>query len=240
MQILQWAVAIPISYLTYNNIIVTKKNLFPDLQTIGNELWFIILLFLYATFNNIRLSEEATRRRKLNYLTHVYKKYSRKYSQIIKKKLKTSQLEILIYAIMIYEAFARPKIFRILENLFFPFNVKTLGIMQIETNKKISDKESVQRAIDKIKKDYKDALKINKPKRLKKRRGSSVLHDSEYTERQVLYDTVAKYNKDEDYIDEVMQLYDQIKKRILRQKIKRGQARKYPIYEFTCLSPFFT
>ncbi len=211
MQVIQWIVAIPLSYITYNKIISTKQNLFPDLNTMGNELWLIIILFLYATFNNIRTSEEGTRKRKLRYLKSVYRKYHESFSEIIKSKELTNNLEILVYSIMIYEAFGRPKIFRIMEDIF-PSKAKTLGIMQVEADKRISDEESIEIAIDKINKDYviaKEKSSNEFKESLAKFNPGGV---DDLIEYYALRDTIARYNRDDDYISEVMDLYGQLKK----------------------------
>jgi hypothetical protein len=58
--------------LAFRYLIVPKRPLFPDLDHIGNELWVILALFLYATFNNIRVSTNRSARRKNRYLQSRY------------------------------------------------------------------------------------------------------------------------------------------------------------------------
>lgn len=68
----------------------------------------------------------------------------------------------LIYAVMIYEDFNRPKHLRRIENLFMhilPYKRKlTLGIMQVTTDKPLTDEESILFAVDRLLKVYKAAL----------------------------------------------------------------------------------
>ena len=58
----------------------------------------------------------------------------------------------MVYAIMIYENFNRPKFVRWIEYVHFLVNTKphTLGIMQVTTSKWINDRQSIILAIEKI------------------------------------------------------------------------------------------
>ena len=44
------SLAILATYLAYKYLILPKTPLFPDLETVANELWIIIFLFLYKIF----------------------------------------------------------------------------------------------------------------------------------------------------------------------------------------------
>lgn len=69
-------------------------------------------------------------------------------------------LESIVYAIIIYEDFNRPKIARQVENLKFKLTKKphTLGVMQVRSDKLISDLESVKLGTEKIVNAYKKYL----------------------------------------------------------------------------------
>lgn len=188
-----WMTSIPFSYFLYVNIIQTKARLLPDLATIANELWIIFGLFVYALFNRVKGSSPATRNRKEKYIKGKYQQYSHKYGEHIHDKLQNENLETLVYAIMIYENFNRPKIFRMAEHLVFPVFSKTLGIMQITTDKRINDKESVILAIDKLNSDYVIARK----KIGETRMGNDCL---------IKRETIAIYNRDDRYVEEVMRI----------------------------------
>lgn len=209
MVIFQGVVAIPVSYLVYKHIILVKQNLFPELNAIGNELWLITMLFLYATFNNIQTSGEKSRQRKSRYIAHEYKKYNVLFSNLIEKSISNKILEALVYAIMIYEAFGRPKIVRIVERLV---KAKTLGVMQVAADKRISDEESVVIAIEKIDRDY-DATVSAHDEADKNNKRRTALSDGVLAQRReytILRQTVAQYNADYDYISEVMHIHKQI------------------------------
>src|SRR3954466_13707384 len=50
----QSAVGIGASYLAYHHVVMPRKPLFPSTESIGNQLWVIVALFVYAVFNNVR------------------------------------------------------------------------------------------------------------------------------------------------------------------------------------------
>lgn len=71
-QLIYWASIIILSYFFYDKIIKNKQNILPDFTTVANEVWIIILVFLYQVANKIELSQEGTIRRKKNYLSNRY------------------------------------------------------------------------------------------------------------------------------------------------------------------------
>lgn len=196
IQFLYILVAVPISYYVYENIILHREFLFPSPEKLGNAVWLAIIAFLYQTFNNIKLSDIQTKKRKGNYLQNRYDKYKILYGNIITNNVDTKTQECMVYSVLIYEAFNRPKIYRFIENILFRFGLaKTLGIMQVTTKDLINDKESVLIGTKKIVTDYKQA---NSKK--------------DYGEWRIRGEVLKKYNPDNDYINEVNSLYDEIAK----------------------------
>lgn len=159
-QFLYWTTIVVISYFTYEKLIKVKANILPDFTTVANELWIIILIFIFQVANNLRFSEEATQKRKDKYLKSRYLYFKRFYGQLIKDLTKNEILESIVYAIIIYEDFNRPKIARQVENLKFRLTKKphTLGVMQVRSDKIISDIESVRLGTEKIVNAYKKYL----------------------------------------------------------------------------------
>lgn len=159
-QFLYWTAIVVISYFTYEKLIKVKANILPDFTTVANELWIIILIFIFQVANNLRFSQEATQKRKDNYLKSRYHYFKRFYGQLIKDLTNNEILESIVYAIIIYEDFNRPKIARQIENLKFKLTNKphTLGVMQVRSDKLISDLESVKLGTEKIVNAYKKYL----------------------------------------------------------------------------------
>lgn len=160
-QFLYWIAIVVISYFTYEKLIKVKTNILPDFTTVANELWIIILIFIFQVANNLRFSEEATQKRKDKYLKSRYHYFKRFYGQLIKDLTKNEILESIVYAIIIYEDFNRPKIARKVENLKFSLTKKphTLGVMQVRSDRIISDIESVRLGTEKVVNAYKKYLK---------------------------------------------------------------------------------
>ena len=83
-----------------------------------------------------------------------YAKYKNKYSSLITSKY--NDINLLMYSIMIYENYHKPKLLRkldILKYKFFP-QKGYFGIMQTESKVPITDEESIELALQKMEKIY--------------------------------------------------------------------------------------
>lgn len=192
LQIAYFVASVPLAYYIYCRLILNKEFLFPSDKELGSALWLAVLAYLYHTINSVQFSSEKTKARKKNYLEHRFEAYKKEFGTIIEKVAKTKKQEILIYAVLIYEAFNRPKIYRMIENLLFRVGLaKTLGIMQVTTNELIDDNQSVEIGSRKIVADYEVAEKDFAEKK------TSMLEY--YINRKVL----TLYNPDGDYASDL-------------------------------------
>jgi hypothetical protein len=206
-QFLYWAAIVVISYFTYEKLIKVKTNILPDFTTIANELWIIILIFVFQVTNNIRLSEERTIKRKKNYLKTRYNYFKKLYGKQIKEITQNEVLEAITFAILIYEDFNRPKLVRIIENIKFRLTKKphTLGVMQVTTSKLLTDIESVTLGTTKIVDAHKTYLQ--KP-------------IEEYQDNYELFamsEIISQYNTGTSYINEVSELAHSIKEEFYKE-----------------------
>jgi len=201
-QILYWISITTLSVIIDRNIISTKKTLYPDFATISNELWIIIIVFLFQILNGLQLSTLGTERRKNLYLKSRFNHFKKLYGDIIKQNSKNEVLEILAYAILIYEDFNRPRISRWAEYISFILRKKkhSLGVMQFPTEVLIGDEESVDLGTQKLYFSYQAIL--NKPE------GEQAVY---YGEWSVLEEIIGKYNGGSKYYNEVSSLYGTIK-----------------------------
>ena len=209
-QFLYWISIITISYYSYTEIIYKKENILPDFTTIANELWIIILIFLFQTLNRLRFSSEKTSQRKESYLKNRLEHFKRKYGKLVDSKTKNDKLKSIAYAIMIYEDFNRPKVARLIENLRFLITKKrhSLGVLQVQTDKFINDRESVELGLNKLNKIYKEQLK---ERGLDKEENISILLPDAWTnEWSMESKIISNYNKDNSYLHEVKTLTDKI------------------------------
>ncbi|MGE6218951.1 hypothetical protein ACQKCH_03910 [Nubsella zeaxanthinifaciens] len=194
-QILYWIAIISLSYVLYINIIQHKKNILPDLSTLSNELWVVILVFMYQVMNNLDFSSTKAAERREKYISKNFKILKKKYGSLIHNLTNNEMLDTVVYAILIYEDFNRPRIVRWIEyfTFFLTTKSKTLGIMQFKTDRYIGDKESVLLGTQKILDKYQSL----------KQSPDWTYYENDY---QVARDIIQDYNGGESYSSEVMNL----------------------------------
>lgn len=195
-----------------DQFISERVNLFPDLSTVGTEIWLLIGLFLFHVANQMRFESAASERRKIRYVLARAKLFRRRFSPELSIVPANSRLRALILAIMIYEDFNRPRPARIVENVAHRFGLaRTLGLMQVTSDVPLSDKESVARGVRKVLQTWE--------------KESLVDHGYEsYQEYMTMREILKDYNPDDDYISEVssichiveLQLYPGSKDRLSR------------------------
>lgn len=178
------------AYLAYTHLILPRRPLFPDLVSIGNQLWVIIALFLYAVFNNVQVASARTVRRKNRYLTARLLELRKLYGSLIDGQFPERYMELVAYSVLIYETFNRPPVARFVERLLFPWGSHTLGPMQVKTPTRISDTESVSRGVEQL--------------RVAFERTNQELAGKKATRYQAVHNAVAKYNRDESYVSDVI------------------------------------
>ena len=147
-----------ISSIICSKFINSVDNLLPDFSEIKNEIWLLIIIFLYQVGNRTEeiLPKEPyetsraylpeLKQRKKRYILKKYSHYKKEYWNIIDKiSNQNRQINTTIIAILIFENFNRPPIIRFVERCLIKITKKemTLGIMQVSSNRAISDTQSV-------------------------------------------------------------------------------------------------
>ena len=137
-----------------NQELINKVN---DVFLSGNDLkliiWVFMILFIYKFFKNtdvknvIEIDERVISKEKI---IMNYAKFKIKFGDEI--ILKESNLKLIIYSIMILSDFKRNKILRKIDNLVFKLSLKPrkLSIMQIYSNKFITDYDGIELVCKKI------------------------------------------------------------------------------------------
>lgn len=150
-QIIYWAASIGLSLWVYD-LIESVSQILPDPRSLLDQLWILIIVFVYSILNKVQISRRGAIRRKTNYINSRFLSFRKKYDETIKEFFHNDFYEALTYSIMIYEDFNRPVIVRYAEYLSFWITRKphTLGIMQVTTDKYIDNKESIRLAMQKI------------------------------------------------------------------------------------------
>ncbi|MCX6165997.1 MAG: hypothetical protein NTU73_14240 [Ignavibacteriae bacterium] len=197
--------SILLSYFV-NIKIINKINFLPDFNTMTNELWILIFIFIYHIFNKTNFFKNNEEQRKLRYIKKSYCKYIKEFGSIINEIVDNNKLKLIIYSIIIHESFNRYKIGRILieNNLYRIGRAKTLGIMQVNTDVLINDKQSIYIGVDKIVRFYKE--KINET-RIK---GENIYEDS------LSWEIIFNYNRDTHYVEAINYIMYMIEEKICK------------------------
>lgn len=208
-QILYAMCTVGATYLIYEKLISKKENLLPNFSDIANELWIIILIFLYNMINNLQVSDKGAEHRKFRYIRNKFNHLTQQYSNIIDTKTKNVRLRQIIYAIMIHKNFNRPKIFRFFESLKSKFSKTevSLGIMQVKSDVSITDLKSVEKGV---------AILLAKVEVLltsfneENENNQKDPYQTEYLDHNYQSKLVREYNHCDDYTYEILDLADYI------------------------------
>ncbi|MDQ7830851.1 MAG: hypothetical protein RDU30_03895 [Desulfovibrionaceae bacterium] len=183
-----------LSLFIYEKILLDREYFYPTKSDIISEVWLIVVLFIYSLLNKLQISDKNNSAKAASYINFMHRKFRTKYKNIIDKSTDHEHLKSLIYAIMIYENFNRPFLFRLIEKFKVLFTESTVGVMQIKTNKCISDETSVRIAAKMIVKIY------NQIKNTQNCDESDI--------NNLLYDVSMKYNPCSRYASEVRRIYE--------------------------------
>lgn len=200
IQIFYWISSIGLA-VWFQSMVDKVDTILLDSKNLVDELWLLIIVFLYSIINKMKFAEDATERRKKNYITYNYKKFDSRFGSIVRKYSKNDLVEVIAFSIMIYESFNRPQIARRIERFVFRNSPDrhSFGIMQVMSDKVLTDEESIKLGIEKIVEslsDYKE--------------------DTQYCNcniyiSSVVYHIAREYNVGNDYGDEVRNVFEVIR-----------------------------
>ena len=125
-------------------------SILPSKATLRDQMWILIVIFIYQVLNRQQFNRTGTEERKKRYALRKYHAFTKKYSEIVDANSEYVVDADLLYAIMIVENYNRPPLVRFVENLKFRITHKrmSLGIMQVQTDKIMDDKESIKQAAE--------------------------------------------------------------------------------------------
>lgn len=186
-------VGLTAAWLAYQSLILPNRSLLPNLDTAGNELWLAIFAFLYAAANKVTVSGGPGDRRRNAFIQRSYNRAEILYGALINEKISDDKLQLITYAILIYEDYCRPPSIRALERLCFWKYQRTTGIMQVASSIALTDEESVKLGIEKLTTSW----QLNAEEKLYMRALS----------------TISDYNKDSNYLTRVWEVMEILAKR---------------------------
>ena len=201
VQIVYWVSSIALA-VWVNSIIDKVESVLPSPQALLEQLWILIILFLYSIFNKMEFSRAGADKRIKRYTYKKVDLFKQRFGAIVDAQFSQSFYKAVVYSIMVYEDFNRPSAARFLERFLFHFSKKphTYGIMQVMSEKPMTDEESVVKACEKIKN---DALSII--------REWYSDEDNDVYLSGVASELFRKYNPgNPDYESQVNQVYDNI------------------------------
>ena len=148
VQIIYWVSSIGLAWAVYS--LFEKVDLLPTPESLIEQMWLVIILFLYSVLNKITPPRDKTEKRIEDYIKGKYLHFHSKYEHLL-DDMKGPDKAIL-YSIMIYEDFNRPEAARMIENVLFRKSTKkhTYGVMQVASDHVLSDEESILLAKQRI------------------------------------------------------------------------------------------
>lgn len=140
-----------------NQFFINKvSNVFLSYDDLRIVVWLVVIYYIYmyiSTYEKKHLIEASSDKNIGKELIVVsYAKLKLKYDEDI--KIDNNNLRLVLYSIMIFSNYNRPKFFRKMDNVIFRINSnkRKLGIMQVDSKKFITDSESIEIVCKKIEK----------------------------------------------------------------------------------------
>lgn len=196
------------AYLLYIHVLAHRGTLLPDAASLNSNLWVLIIIYLYTVANRIPLANAGALARRKSYIFHRYHTLHAAFSLDVSATAQNSSEEALVYAVMIYETFNRPFVYRAIERwVFWPIGLaKSIGPMQVQVTAPVSDHASVTLATKQLIGLYRASLP-----RLQKEVVSWDIAESSrgrYAQSAAVRAAAREYNVRGDYADEVESIFD--------------------------------
>lgn len=228
-----YASIIIISKIIVESFINSVSTLLPEFSQIKNEIWLLIIIFVYQLGNGFEekkpqneLYESSKaylpelKKRKRKYIIKKYKSLNNLYGKKINEISGGDQaFNLIIISILIFENFNRPTVIRYLERLWVKTTKRntTQGIMQTSSNTPLSDIESIAQGSTFLFNKYLEFNKEENAYNVFKRTIKRHCPDRKYI-RQILFitkaiiDTNYKDSADKEAVSkDYLKLYDEIK-----------------------------
>lgn len=154
--------SIAISLFTYNYFISQVNTVIPNPEDIKAFVWFLVIIYiayLYTSSSKNKVKEEKINitKRKSEKIIMQYAKFKNQYSNLIKSK--SSTINNLTYAIMIYEDYKTPKFYRNINSYIGAVTKRETkyGIMQIPSYERLTDEDSIKKIVTLFEKQLKNS-----------------------------------------------------------------------------------
>lgn len=159
--IIESILSICLSLFVYNYFIGQVDTVIPNPEDIKSFVWFLIILYvvyLYciSTKNKIKKEKATITKIRTEKTIMQYAKFKNKYASVVNSK--NNLINNLVYAIMIYQDYKTPKLYRNINAYIGAVTKKETkyGIMQTSSYNRLSDEESIRITIDTLEKSFKN------------------------------------------------------------------------------------
>ena len=184
-----------LAYWAYIALILPKAPIMPDVSTIANELWLLMILFIYSIFNSMEYVNRGQIRRKNEYIKANYRRMKDRFGDIIEHVNVSKEVRFATYGILLMENFNRPPVLRMAERIMSPFREVTSGVMQVRSPVSLSDEASVRQGVERL-----------------QEADSSM--NADLTGRERIRALLVAHNKDDDYAIDVLDILEILAKRV--------------------------
>lgn len=159
--IIESILSIGLSLFVYNYFIGQVDTVIPNPEDIKSFVWFLIILYIVylysiSTKNKVKKEKATITRIRTEKTIMQYAKFKNKYASVVNSK--NNLVNNLVYAIMIYQDYKTPKLYRNINAYIGAVTKKETkyGIMQTSSYNRLSDEESIRITIDTLEKSLKD------------------------------------------------------------------------------------
>lgn len=185
----------------------SPSSIFPTRDNMVSEIWLLIILFVYKVFDGTSVWQNNSYIRKSEYINYKYTVFKKKYGAIVSALHLCENVEILGYSILIFENYNRPFAARIIEIALSPFKkTGTYGVMQVRSTKPMANAKSVEAGFNHVKELYEKIRDITI-------RNNEKAEEQYHFMESVLSRVAWHFNNDDKYSDEIMIMYNQIKRK---------------------------
>lgn len=190
------AAGILLAVFLNNLFLVTETTIFITAYELREELWFAILVILFQFVKQI-LDKKVVQNTVLSkgqltrYIIHKFEKFYKKYNDLLQITHVNRYMYIFLYSIMIFEDYNRGPIVRTIERMKIRLGKRaTVGIMQMQSDIPLTDRESIIRFYAWLERNVEDSELLNP-------------YDEYY-----IKDLAWKHNHDDAYANSVLYIFN--------------------------------
>lgn len=152
-----------LAFFINKELISKVKDVFLSGEDLKIVIWLLIIVYLYQFLKGREISFKTSKENDSISRENIVLSFTK--LRLLFGDNIDGDRKLVLYAIMIFQNYNRPKAFRVIDNILFKINQKPrkLGIMQVMSKKFINDYESIEivsKKVDKLYDKNKDDIKV--------------------------------------------------------------------------------